>query len=272
MASLLLLLVMGCGAPVADVQEGMPTEGGSAAAVEKGRRAVSVRGVEVDVPATWADDWEAVRPDCIDPGARRDPWAADVPEAPYVTLGADLRPVPLIGCVRERGAGDPGPEWGDLPFALWQPHVGVEEARPDLRDPTRTDGTWQHRGWRLTRATVAGVQVTVLAPPGHPELGREVVASARPVTFTALGCESTSPVKARRWVRPTGAPLPSPEDVAAVAVCEHARRRAASTPGPAIALRFFGDVEETVTPSVEAYVYYDSFAGNGVVDAAEVRP
>jgi hypothetical protein len=273
-------------------------------------RWVSLRGVEVQVPADWGFDYDPVRPDCIDPRNPHDPWAKDVPDAPYVAVGTPNRAVPAIGCLRERRPGGPGPAFGELPFSLWQPLVRLEQARPDLGDPARTDGQWQYRDWQLTRDTIEGVQVTVLAPPEEPALGRRVLSSMRQVETTSLGCESTSPVQAERFAQPSGAPVPAAKSVEAIAVCEYSRvpgspglegsrritgqaarelveaiRHAPRSGGPnrpqncardmygdrAIALRLFGSHEETTAPLAEAYVYYDWCFGNGIFDAQGVR-
>jgi hypothetical protein len=276
---------------------------------DEGWRWVGIRDVEVLAPATWKFDYEAVRPDCIDAGNPRDPWARDVPAAPYVTLGTPNRVVPAIGCNRKRNPGDPGPAFGALPFALWQPFVKFSQARADLEDPSHTDGEWEYRGWKLTRRTVSGVQITVLAPPYRPTLGQIVLSSVRQVQTTTLGCEADSPAAARRFARPTGAPIPVPEAVAAVAVCHYSRipgisgldgsrqitgqaaqklveanRGAPSSGGPdepqhcspdmfgdsAIALRFFGRGDST-SPLAEAYVFFDWCFGNGIFDSAGAR-
>ena len=274
-------------------------------------RWVGIRNIEVLAPRTWGFDYEAVRPDCIDPrNPARDPWAKDVPEAPYVTVGTPERGVPAIGCLREREPGDPGPAFGDLPFSLWMPFVKLEQARPDLEDPGRADGDWEYEGWRLTRETIDAVQVTVLAPPDRPSLGTDVLGSVRQVETTSLGCASTSPVQAVKFARPSGAAVPPAAKVAAVAICHYSRmssgrglegsRRvtgheardlveaildAPASAGPdepencvkdmfgdtALTLRFFEGPEETKTPIAEAYVYYDWCFGNGIFDSQGAR-
>jgi hypothetical protein len=270
-------------------------------------RWVSYRDVEVKAPAAWNFDYEALRPDCIDRRTpRHDPWAKDVPRAPYVMVGVPNRPVPLIGCLHDPAPGDPDPAFGDLPFTLWQPFVKLDEARPDLDYPDRNDGQWQYRDWRLTRATIDQVQITVLASPEDPSLGGSVLDSVRRVETTSLGCEPGSPVQAQRFAKPSGSPVPAADQVASVAVCEYSRRQghaglegsrrisgeaarqlveaintAPSGGGPddpgnclhhrygdsAIALRFFATSEKTDSPLAEAYVYYDRCFGNGIIDA-----
>lgn len=270
-------------------------------------RWVSYRDVEVKAPAAWNFDYEAVRPDCIDRRAPHDDqWAKDVPRAPYVMVGVPSRVIPSIGCFARPEPGDPDPAFGDLPFALWQPFVKLDEARPDLDYPDRVDGQWQYRDWRLTRTTVDRVQITVLASPDDPSVGGRVLDSVRRVEITSLGCEPGSPVQAQRFAEPSGAPVPPAAEVSSVAVCEYSRMQghaglegsrrisgeaarelveaintAPSGGGPddpencvddmygdrAIALRFFATSESTGAPLAEAYVYYDWCFGNGIVDA-----
>jgi hypothetical protein len=286
-----------------------PSGSGAPAALTEGSqwRWVGARDVEVLAPRAWGFDYEAVRPDCID--ARNpvgDPWARDVPGAPYVMVGTPNRGVPAIGCLREREPGDPGPAFGDLPFSLWQPFVKVEQARPDLEGPGRTDGRWDYEGWRLTRQTVERVQVTVLAPPDHPSLGTEVLDSVRQVETNSLGCAATSPAQAVKFARPKGASIPPATRVGAIAICHYSRmdrsrglegsrrvtgpeardlveaiQKAPRSGGPdepqhcvkdmygdtAMTLRFFESLEQTERPLAEAYVYYDWCFGNGIFDS-----
>lgn len=270
-------------------------------------RWVAFHDVEVAVPTGWAFDFEALRADCISDGGPDDMWAQDVPPAPYVMVGGEGRPSPAIGCTRERRPGDPGPEFGDLPFALWQPYVRLGRSRPDLegQQPSRRDGTWVYEGWTLTRSTIGDVQVSVLAAPGDLDLGDAVVSSARLVETTTTGCDPESGVRAEEFAVPDGPPVPDAAEVGAVAVCLYGRtyeagllgsrlltgstaqdltRAITDAPtggGPnapngcvdymygdyGVALRFFGS-EDTGDPIGEAYVYFDWCFGNGVFDAA----
>lgn len=269
-------------------------------------RWISYRDVEVRAPAAWNYDYEAVRPDCIDPRNPKDPWAHDVPNAPYVMVGVPARAVPQVGCFRKAAPGDPDPAFGALPFTWWQPFIKLDEARPDLQYPDRMDGQWQYHDWRLTRTTIDGVQISVLAPPGDAALGRDVLSSVRQVEITSLGCETDSPAQSERFAQPNGPPIPAADEVAAVAICEYSRidgragldgsrritgqtarslvsaiHNAPPGGGPdrpencvddmygdhAIALRFFAANEETDNALAEAYVYYDWCFGNGIVDA-----
>lgn len=273
-------------------------------------RWVAFRDVEVQAPAAWRFDYEAIRPDCIIPGEPDGPWTKDVPRAPYVTVGVPSRPVPLIGCFGGPATGGPDPAFGPLPFALWQPFVKLDEARPDLDYPDRKDGEWQYRGWRLTRTTVDQVQVTVLGSPEDPSVASRVFDSVRRVPITTVGCETGSPVQGRRFATPSGPSVPPAHLVGFVAVCEYSRNQghaglqgsrrisgkaarelvlainnAPVGGGPdtpshcvddmfgdmAIALRFFSPGEEPDSPLAEAYVYYDWCFGNGIVDSAGKR-
>lgn len=308
-ASISLILLASCSADEPTPQR--PPEAATTEISKPGEdwRRVGIRDVEVLAPAPWKFDYEAIRPDCIDAGNPGDPWTKDVPAAPYVTLGTPHRGVPAIGCLRKRQPGDPDPAFGALPFPLWQPFVKLDQARPDLEDPARTDGEWQYRGWKMTRHTVSGVQITVLAPPDRPTLGHSVLSSVRQVRTTTVGCEADSPAAARRFSRPKGAPIPAPEAVESITVCHYSRipgsrgldgsrqitgqaaqelveaiRDAPRSGGPdqpqhcvpdmygdsAIALRFFGR-EDSTSPLAEAYVYFDWCFGNGIFDSTGSR-
>ncbi|MFI7066027.1 hypothetical protein ACIBL3_33850 [Kribbella sp. NPDC050124] len=192
-------------------------------------RWVSYRNVEVKAPAAWNYDYGAARPDCINPRNPTDPWARDVPNAPYVMVGVPARVVPSIGCSRKPEPGDPDPAFGDLPFAWWQPYIKLDEARPDLDYPDRKDGQWQYRDWRLTRTTVDDVQISVLAPPDDPSLGGAVLSSVKHVEITSLGCETDSPAQGERFAAPSGSPIPAADEVAAVAICEYSRINSRAT-------------------------------------------
>lgn len=308
----LLVLVVGLSGCAGDTRSTRSEETGAPPAAgtddPRDRRWVSLRDVEVEVPSGWAADHPAVRPDCIQGGGARDPWARDVPDRPYVSVGSTNRPVPLIGCFPER---DHDPAFGALPFDLWQPYVALTPLRADLddQDATLREGEWEHRGWRLDRRTVGDVQVTVLAPPDDADLSARVHASARRVETTALGCETGSPVQAQVFAEPDGAAVPPAGQVSAVAVCEYSRipgqaglegsrriegdeasalvraiEQAPAGGGPdrpencsadlygerAIALRFFGE-DSATEPLGEAFVYYDWCFGNGIVDATGTR-
>lgn len=187
-------------------------------------RWVSYRDLEVQAPAGWEFDYDAVRPDCINRNRKnpaKDRWARDVPTSPYVMVGVPMRGIPAIGCFPKSAPGDPGPEFG-APYALWQPYVRLDAARPDLDSADRVDGEWVHDGWRLTRQTLGEVQVSVLASPQDPDLAEVVLASARTVAVTDLGCEVDSPVAAGEFTTPATT-IPAPEDVGAVTICEYAR-------------------------------------------------
>ncbi len=268
---------------------------------------VAFRDVEVKAPVGWPFKYDAAVPECIrHPRDPKGPWAKGVPRTPYVMEGGDGRVVAAVLCLRKHRAGDPRPVFGQLPFALWKPYVKLGLARPDLKMPEGRNGTWTYRHWRLTRTTVGKVQISVLAPPRRPHLGTRVIASARRVTTTALGCDTASPVQSRPFMTPTGPPIPEPAAVEAVAICEYLRtpgraglegsrritgpaarrlvsaiRSAPAGGGPnapshclpteygdrAIALRFFGTSTST-TPLADAYAYYDWCFGNGIVDSA----
>jgi hypothetical protein len=209
-----VLLLAGC-ASQRSASQHRSTPEASAGATHRDGRWVGVRDIEVRVPSGWRFGYDAVRPDCIDPSDPSDPWASDVPDAPYVAVGTPDRAVRAIGCHRERRPGDPDIAFGDLPFSWWQPFVKVERSAGGVGGRTRADGRWSYRGWTLTRGTIAGVQITVLAPPNRPSLGADVLGSARRVRTTSLGCATASPVAGTLFTEPAGAPMPSADSIEA---------------------------------------------------------
>ncbi len=197
-----------------------------AASTADGWRWVSYRTLEVQAPADWAYGYSALRPDCIGPddiaAARA---GAGVPHAPYVMVGGQNRPSPATGCPSNAPTQDPpDPAFGALPFALWQPFVQLDTpSNNQVPAATTMDGRWDYHQWRLTRATIAGVQVTVLSAPQDPSLGTRVIASARTVQVNSLGCRTDAPIVADQLVRPSGPALPATELVSTVTICEYAR-------------------------------------------------
>lgn len=280
---------------------GQPTGPSTGATAPAGDwRWVAFRDIEVRVPADWAYANPPLRPDCITRGDASDPWARDVPRAPYVSVGIANTVVPAVGCSPVRKAGDPPKAFGDLPFKLWQPHVQLTAFHSEWQRLTQVVGRWSYHGWKLSRDVLHGVVVSVLAPPGQSNLVTQVVDSARTVTRTTLGCDPASPAQRVGFARPDSGDLPAPEEVTAVTLCEYARtagyqglegtrqltgssarrlveaiRRAPATPGPnrpdvctesmsgfrALALVFQGAEGKRLA---EAYVYFDWCFGNGI--------
>lgn len=268
-------------------------------------RWIGVRSLEVQAPADWGFAHELARPDCVDLDEPDDPWAAGVPTSPYVTVTPLQRMTPAIGCTPPR-PGNPDPAFGDLPFPLWQPHVRLDLARPELGLSDGLDGRWTHRGWQLARRTFGDVQVSVLTAPDGPAIAERVFASARTVETNAAGCATASPFSAG-FPLPDGSPVPPATDVHAVAVCDYSRaegfeglqgswrmdraqardltaailaaprgggpdRPATCLPDmhgdPAVVLRFLDEDDALLA---DAYAYTQWCFGNGIVDSSGPR-
>lgn len=266
---------------------------------------IGLHAVEVAAPIDWDFSHEVVRPDCVNLEDPRDPWGQGVPTAPYVTVTPTQQASPSIGCTAQR-PGNPDAAFGDLPFPLWQPHVRLDVARPDLQEPGREDGQWTHQGWSLARRTIDDIQVSVLTAPDGPDIAEQVFDSARTVETNDVGCDTASPFS-DGFPQPDGAPVPPMTDVQSIAVCDYSRSAgyeglqgswrmtgqeardltaailaAERGGGPdkpqdcspdmygdsAVALRFFGTDD---SPLGEAYLYSQWCFGNGVVDSSGWR-
>ena len=264
---------------------------------------VGLHAIEVRAPIGWGYAREAVRPDCINPDDPKDPWGTAVPVAPYVTVTSLQQAVPLIGCTAPR-PGNPDPAFGDLPFALWQPHVRLDAVTASTSQ--QPGGRWTHEGWRLSRRTFGDVQVSVLTPPEGSDIAEQVFASARTVETNHLGCATATPFS-EGLPEPGGAPVPPAADVEAIAVCDYSRIDGAeglqgswlmksqqardltsavldspTGQGPdkpqncspdmfgdsAVALRFLGDSDAVLA---DAYVYTQWCFGNGIVTSSGSR-
>ena len=235
-AGTVVVVVLVCGgvAAVARYDTGSePTPSGSASGQEGSWRWAAYRDVEVKVPASWKNNYESARPDCIPrsaTGPGKNTGGSDAPTAPYVAYGDAPRVVAAMGCRQERKPDDPDPVFGALPFALWEPYVKFDQPRPDLtvkgQYPDHEDAALSYRGWRLTRTTTHGIQITVLSAPGKSGLARAVLDSIRTVQTTHLGCPTASTVLAHHPTAPTGAPLPRAEEIGAVTVCDYQRGHA----------------------------------------------
>lgn len=270
---------------------------------------LSFRDIEVMAPAGWPVAYEAVRPDCIavrpDGSVLDTRWSADVPRKPYVSFGTSGGVVDAIGCIRRRTERDPDPAFGDVPYSLWQPHVRIVAARPDSEAPDDQDADVRYRGWHLTRTTTHGVQITVLSAPGDDELATGVLGSLRVVTTNHLGCRVESTVLSHPATVPNRGPLPDPDAVSSVSVCEYQTGPSGQGLGPsrqiigaparelvgaiadapagrgpgsgrncrhgrsqrALVLAFFGADGRPTRPLATARVYFDSCADNGIVGA-----
>ncbi|KAA1421106.1 hypothetical protein F0U44_01935 [Nocardioides humilatus] len=266
-------------------------------------RWVSYRGIEIAVPQSWGYDYNPGRPDCIYADELRGGRRPDgVPDAPFVEIDASGRAVTLQGCMPDPDIRGPE-EFGQLPFALWEPYVSLESASRNLAP---VDGEWSYRGWTLTRRTVAAAQITVLAE--DPAVADEVFGSVRSVAIDTNGCKTTSDAASAGFSRPATSLGERPSPI--VAVCLYDRRDPSGLVGSrqmtgadaerlwqaiqdapegggpdtpknctddyygdqAIALRF---LPEDWTPRdvayPEVYVYYDWCFGNGIFDATTTR-
>ncbi|MFL6172444.1 MAG: hypothetical protein ACJ716_06090 [Marmoricola sp.] len=287
----LVLAVVGTAVAVAGSRGHEPDAPPADGATLKDAQWIGIRNIEVKAPVGWEPKYEPGRPDCIQKSTD-DPAVPGFVKQGYVVIGDPGFMVTLQGCLRPKGTDDPDPGFGELPFPLWRPYVKVVNIGGD------PDGTWEFRGWRLTRKTFGDVQVSVLSAPGDDGLGAAVLASVRRVTVNHLGCAVDSPVLDRPAL--DGSPLPRAGAVSGVVICEYRRYpqgpglggsrtlsadaakalvRAVhdapdgfgpdrpsnclhSPPDRALALRFLGLDGKAVS---EAYAYFDSCVGNGIV-------
>jgi hypothetical protein len=171
--------------------------------------------------------------------------------------------------------------------------------------PEHRDADLGYRGWHLTRTTTHGIQITVLSAPGKNTLARTVLDSLRTVRTTQLGCPTDSNVLAHHPTAPIGAPLPPAKEVGAVTICDFQRGHGGmglggsrrieghqardltqaihdAAPGSApnspttclqpaqtdraLVLRFFRNGATAENAVTEAYVYFDSCVGNGILE------
>lgn len=274
-------------------------------------RWIGVRDVEVKAPADWAPEYEVGRPDCIRLGTDDVVTPGMVPVSltdPYVVIGNPGFATTSQGCFQINGPDDPPPAFGELPFPLWQPYVKIQASwrGPAKARPENQDAELEFRGWRLTRTTTAGVQVTVLSEPGDEELAAEVLRSLRRVEVNDVGCPARSTMLANGIrVDLDAAPLPAPDEVAAVAICDYVsdgdqgwlrgsrrmtheaaqdlvrdirdapRGSGPDSPGScltrpgaerALALAVFTDATRGARPVSSAYLFFDSCVGSGILE------
>lgn len=253
-----------------------------------GMRWVSRYDVAVQVPSSWPYADPPARPDCI-----RTPADYHGPQGPYVAADTEFRGETAQGCIAP--ATQAPKAFGPLLFQLWQPYLAFARADAYGHGP---DGTWTYRGWTLTRWTVSGVQLSLLTDPDQGGLAHRIRASARTFSVNENGCPATSPVQAKRFVKP---PTIGGWFASSISVCQYDRTHGTSRPGligsrvvsdPTSLLdaidkapsgsgpnlpgsctpeAFVGTAIELLgspgnsTGPVRMYVYYDSCVGNGVV-------
>lgn len=268
-----------------------------------GHRWLGYRDVEVQVPESWPFGDSPSRPDCasLDRSYRG-------PERPYVEIGTGFGAVVGIGCSPEELPADLPAEFGVLPFQYWVSHVTLADPREDSADGSWTFRGWTLT--RRTVADVqvsvlaapedAGLADDVLAsartvttdangcpvtsraqeeefqvPAADPVpdgTWRGVVALcqySRGVTSPAglIGSRQLAGAAARSLVAAIGeAPVGGGPDNPGS--CSHD-----DFGETALVLRFLpSDPDRAGTGAVpEAYVYYDSCFGNGIVDSATTR-
>ncbi|MDQ4112069.1 MAG: hypothetical protein M3306_13375 [Actinomycetota bacterium] len=172
--------------------------------------------IAFQVPQEWADATAPALPECIaKPG---DQWDT-VPRTPYVA-NITNQPVPLIAC-NEASDRDFPPQFGKVPFALWQPYVLIE--KPGKGASLQT-GSWEHEGWLLTRVQVEDAYATILTGPGDEKVNQEIKGSLKTVAKDPHGCETASPLAEGDPVRPKSDPATSPlegDDPESIAICEY---------------------------------------------------
>ncbi|MGY0537654.1 hypothetical protein ACW14X_09055 [Nocardioides sp. YJ-D4] len=173
--------------------------------------------IAFQVPQEWADATAPALPECIaKPG---DQWDT-VPRTPYVA-NITNQPVPAIAC-NETSDRDFPPQFGKVPFALWQPYVLIE--KPGKGASLQT-GSWEHEGWLLTRVQVGDdAYATILTGPGDERVNQEIKGSLRTVAKDPYGCETASPLAEGDPVRPKTDPATSPLEGDApesIAICEY---------------------------------------------------
>lgn len=173
--------------------------------------------IAFQVPEEWADATPPALPECIaKPG---DQWDT-VPRTPYVA-NITNQPVPAIAC-NETDDRDFPPQFGKVPFALWQPYVLIE--KPGKGAILQT-GSWEHEGWLLTRVRVGDdTYATILTGPGDEKVNQEINGSLRTVAKDPYGCETASPLAQGDPVRPKSDPATSPlegDDPESIAICRY---------------------------------------------------
>lgn len=230
MVAAVVLLLVGVGVSIAGSRTDNADPAPAGDAELANARWIGIRNIEVKAPVGWPALYEPTRPDCMS-GRTNDPAEPGFAKRGYVVIGVPDRIINAIGCFRKRGPDDPDEAFGELPFPLWRPYVKVVPALPDVAnsDTEYSDGSWEFRGWRLTRRTYGDVQVSVLSVPGDDNLGPAVLDSARRVTVNDLGCPATSPVLDHPDL--DSRLLPSPAEVTEVVICDYSRDRSEQGPG-----------------------------------------
>jgi hypothetical protein len=183
------------------------------AAPADGTRTVGFLDVEVEVPASWGDEYAPTDQWCVTSDGNR-PTRADFPTAPYVARDASSMPSTLVGCP-ESDAPAPFPP---VPSRFWAPHVQLLPATYTDAE----DGTATYEGWTLTTRRVGSVVVQVLTD-GDAQVADAIIASARVRDTDDNGCSTQSSITAAEFVRPEPFDVTDVETVDEIAVCLYSR-------------------------------------------------
>ena len=143
----------------------------------------------------------------------------DIPSSPYVDTRGPFSGVLDILC----GERAPTPDLhGDgVPRRYWATHLSFTFA--ELPDGPK-DGTTNDGGWTRIVRTIGGARITVLSDEAHLAEARRIAESAAIVEVDANGCEVTSEIQAKRYLRPEPAfDVRRLDSVDSIAVCQYAR-------------------------------------------------
>ncbi|MCW2767984.1 MAG: hypothetical protein JWO11_3943, partial [Nocardioides sp.] len=187
---------------------------GALPAADAGWRWVSWRNVAVQVPATWAYGYEPQSDWCATTGLE-----PELPPEPYVSRNGSAGGVLDIGCIPQD---DGRPEiFGAAPQELWAPHLTFA-ASGAVGAPE--DGVADFAGWAITAGTFDTVQLQLWADADTKDLTDRILGSARRFTTDNNGCDITSPVQAKQFVRPPHAfDLRDLDAVDSISVCQYDR-------------------------------------------------
>jgi hypothetical protein len=258
---------------------------------DAGSRWVSWRNVGVQVPAAWADGYEAGSDWCADRGSRE----PELPPAPYVSRNSSGIVFDILCPAPDDGRPD---VFGESPQDHWAPHLTFAPAAEALED-----GETSFDGWTITAKTIDSVQLRLWTDSETSGLADQILESVATFTTDANGCDVTSPVQAKEFVRPRPAfDVAQVDAVDSISICQYDRflgdqavalmqsrrlvglaaadllagiQNAPTGGGPdwpeqctddsygdhGIAIRFHHD-----GTTDDAYVYYDWCFGNGIDD------
>jgi hypothetical protein len=222
-AAAVLVLVGGTALAAGVLGGDQPTKGdttvtdglapGALPAADAGWRWVSWRDVAVQVPESWGYGVEPYEAWCVYNGN-----GLGTPTEPYVALDSTGMMSGLVGCTGEAPDRHPA-VFGSAEAKHWAPHVAFGAI-----EGVSSDGTTTFEDWTLTAKTVGDVQVRLLTDPDTAPLTEQILDSATQFDLDQNGCDATSPVQAKRFVRPA---LPfdvsTVKDVDSISVCLYPR-------------------------------------------------